>query len=328
MGQVAIIGAGPVGIFSVFACGQVGLERAVVFDSLEELGGQCAALYPQKPIYDIPAHLELSGEELIAKLKIQAAPFAPEYRLGKTIAKLAAGGNRSFIIDGEPFGAVIIAAGIGRFAPNKPPLAGLSRYEEHSLFYKVIEPGQFANKSVMILGGGDSAVDWALALAARAKRLFIVHRRPKFRAAAAAVARLQRAFAAGEIIPLIGYQPQAVSGDGEWLRSVTLKPIGGGEAKTIAVERLLVFYGLKNDTALFGDWGLKISDGGFVVNNYMQTNRPGAFAVGDAARYEAKQKLILSGFSEAAIAAEAAYKHIHGSAPRFEYSTSKGKPGG
>lgn len=333
--MLAVIGAGPVGLFSVFACGQVGLGEAAVFDSLEEIGGQCTALYPQKPIYDIPSQLEISGEELIANLRAQAAPFAPQYRLGKTINELSRTEDGEFVIDGERFKAVIIAAGIGRFAPNKPPLPGIAEYEETSMFYKVIDPKVFADKSVMILGGGDSAVDWALQLAPKAKKLYIVHRRPKFRAAAASVAKLEKAFGDGSITPLIGYQPRAVSGIGRQLQSVTLHKIGDGNgdgsghggAKTVAIERLLVFYGLVNDTALFANWGLRLAGGGFAVDNHMQTNLKGVFAVGDAARYEAKQKLILSGFSEAAIAAEAAYKHIHGTTPKFEYSTVKGKPG-
>ncbi len=322
MAEVAIIGAGPVGVFSVFACGQLGL-KATVFDSMSQIGGQCSALYPQKPIYDIPAYEEISAAELIAKLQAQAAPFKPRYRLGKTITEL----EDDLTLEGEKFKAVIIAAGIGRFAPNKPPLAGLKAFEDKSVFYQVIDPNAFAGKKVMILGGGDSAVDWALELALKADELFIVHRRPKFRAAPASATKLEKAFADGSITPFIGYQLHSIDGADGKIDRVILKAIGGSDERSVRVDRLLVFYGLKNDTELFARWGLKLNDGGFAVDSHMQTDKSGVFAVGDAARYEGKQKLILSGFAEAAIAAEAAYKHINGKTPRFEYSTTKGKPG-
>jgi len=311
MSDVAIIGAGPVGIFSVFACGQLGL-KCEVFDSLEECGGQCAALYPQKPIYDIPAYTEISGEQLVQQLVQQAEPFNPKYHLGKTIEDLTKSDD-DFLVAGHKFKAVIIAGGIGRFAPNKPPLEGIAEFEEKSLFYQVSKPKEFADDEVIIFGG--------------TKKLYLVHRRPKFRAVPSSVAELERLMAQGKITPLIGYQPSGLSGSKGKLESVTLSPIGGGEARIVAVQKMLVFYGLKNDTELFNRWGLNIEDGGFAVDQMMQTNQQGIYAVGDAARYKAKLKLILSGFSEAAIAAETAYKHIHGTAPRFQYSTSKGKPG-
>ena len=400
-GDVAIIGAGPVGIFSVFACGQLGLS-CQVFDCLTECGGQCTALYPQKPIYDIPAYPEISGEELVEKLMAQVAPFKPKYHLGKTIGKIiqtpngfevatlkdptaentsqsdptaqsdstegkasteksptgnlvaenpttentsqgdptaqseptkenstATGKNQNKTETSPTFKAVIIAGGIGRFAPNRPPLAGITQFENHSLFYQVSSREAFRDQQVVIFGGGDSAVDWCIELAKLAAKIYLVHRRPKFRAMPASLDKLAKLIKAQKVETIIGYQPtrlEATASNRSQLRSVTLSHITTKQTKTISVDKMLVFYGLRNDTELFEQWGLATEEGGFAVDHTMATTRKGIFAVGDAARYKAKLKLILSGFSEAAIAAEAIYKHINGTAPRFQYSTTKGKP--
>jgi thioredoxin reductase (NADPH) len=212
-GDVAIIGAGPVGLFAVFECGMLKL-RCHVIDALDMPGGQCAALYPEKPIYDIPGHPKIDAAGLIDKLAEQAAPFQPVYHLAQQVDRLAplpGGGfrletSRGTVIEAR---AVIIAAGVGAFGPNRPPLAGIESFEGKSVFYLVKRREDFRGKRVVIAGGGDSAVDWALSLAEVA-RVMVVHRRPKFRAAPDSAARLEQLAAAGTIEMVIPYQLHAL----------------------------------------------------------------------------------------------------------------------
>src|SRR6185312_5588987 len=200
--DVAIIGAGPVGIFAVFECGMLDM-RCHVFDALDMAGGQCAALYPEKPIYDIPGHPRIDGAELIDRLAEQAAPFAPVYHLGHSVSGLDESGD-GFVVtaaDGTRVAAraVVIAAGGGAFGPNRPPLAGIEAFEGTSVFYLVRRREDFRGRRVVIAGGGDSAVDWALSLAELAERVMVVHRRAKFRAAPQSLTRLEQLAATGRV---------------------------------------------------------------------------------------------------------------------------------
>src|SRR5579863_7680166 len=216
--DVAIIGAGPVGLFAIFECGMLKM-RCHVVDALDIAGGQCAALYPEKPIYDIPGHPKIDAAELIDKLTAQAAPFAPVYHLGDQVEhlrRLSDGGFHIKTVGGTAIEAraVIIAAGVGAFGPNRPPLPGIEAFEGKSVHYLVKRREDFRGKRVVIAGGGDSAVDWALSLAEIASTVQVVHRRPKFRAAPESAARLEVLARAGKIELVIPYQLHALEGSG------------------------------------------------------------------------------------------------------------------
>lgn len=333
--DVCIIGAGPSGLFTVFQCGMLGLKCHVI-DALDHVGGQCAALYPEKPIYDIPAAPEILAGDLVAQLERQAAPFGPEYRLGQQVVSVdpvATGGWRVETADGATVtaGAVILAAGAGAFGPNRPPLEGIRSYENRGdgtgVHYAVRRKEDFRDRGVVIAGGGDSAVDWALALAEVAAAVTVVHRRPRFRAAPESVARMQALADQGRIAIRTPYQLHGLKGAGGVLRGVALRSMDGDET-TIDAEALLAFFGLTKDLGPLADWGLEIAGGQIPVDPATcETARPGIYAVGDIAGYPGKLKLILSGFAEAATAAHAAYGRIHPDRPlHFEHSTDKGVP--
>ena len=329
--DVAIIGAGPVGLFAVFECGMLRM-RSVVVDALDAIGGQCTALYPEKPIYDIPAHPAIEAQALIAQLERQAAPFTPIYLLGRRVETLRE-------VDGEfvlgtskgdtlRVKAVVIAAGSGAFGPNRPPLPGLAGYEASgAVRYLVARREDFRGRRVVIAGGGDSAVDWALSLKEVAARVTVVHRRPKFRAAPESVARLEAAAARGEIEMAIPYQLHGLEGDGTRLSAVVVATLKG-ETKAIPADHLLPFYGLSMELGPIAQWGLQLDRHHVAVNPATcETNVPGIHAIGDIATYPGKLKLILQGFSEAAMAAHAIHPRVFpGEALHFEYSTTKGVP--
>lgn len=331
--DVAVIGAGPVGLFAVFECGMLRM-RCVVVDALDAIGGQCSALYPEKPIFDIPAHPQIEGAALIERLEAQAAPFTPLYLLGRRVERLRE-------LDGEweiatsagdhiRAKAVILAAGAGAFGPNRPPLEGLAGYEASgAVRYLVARREDFRGARVVIAGGGDSAVDWALSLKEVAAKVTVVHRRPKFRAAPESAARLDQAAARGEVEMAIPYQLHGLEGDGSRLTGVVLSTMKG-ETRSVPADHLLPFYGLSMELGPIADWGLGLERSHVAVNPATcETNLPGVHAIGDIATYPGKLKLILQGFSEAAMAAHAIHPRVFpGEALHFEYSTSKGVPAG
>jgi thioredoxin reductase (NADPH) len=330
--DVAIIGAGPVGLFAVFECGMLDMG-CHVFDALPAPGGQCAALYPEKPIYDIPGHPRIAAAALIDRLLEQAAPFAPVFHLGAAVTGLAAAEQDGFVLEtaaGERVTAraVVIAAGAGAFGPNRPPLAGIEAFEEKSVFYLVRRREDFRGRRVVIAGGGDSAVDWALSLAEIAARVLVVHRRPKFRAAPQSAAQLQRLAAAGRIDLVIPYQLHALEGEGGRLSAVIVADLAGN-TRRLEADCLLPFFGLATDLGPLARWGLAVEQHHIRVDPAScATSRPGIFAIGDIAAYPGKLKLILSGFAEAALAAHAIHPLVYpGRALHFEYSTTKGVPG-
>ena len=329
--DVAIIGAGPIGLFAVFECGMLQM-RCHVIDALAVPGGQCAALYPEKPIYDIPGYPRIDAADLIDRLSEQAAPFAPIYHLGHSVTGLTAAEDGFVLETGGGLclraRAIVIAAGAGAFGPNRPPLAGIEAFEEKSIFYLVRRREDFRGRRVVIAGGGDSAVDWALSLAEVADKVMVVHRRPKFRAAPESAARLQELADAGRIELVIPYQLHALEGDGGVLRAVIVADLEG-RSRRLEADRLLPFFGLATDLGPVAQWGLTLDHGHIVVDPAScVTSRPGIFAIGDVAAYSGKLKLILSGFAEAALAAHAIYPLVHpGEALHFEYSTTKGVPG-
>ena len=330
--DVAIIGAGPVGLFAVFEAGMLGL-RCHVLDALSAVGGQCVALYPEKPIYDIPGYPEIESQTLIDRLAEQAAPFDPVYHLGHPVTGLTAiEGNRwrvtnsaGVVVDA---GAVIIAAGVGAFGPHRPPLAGLEAYEGTSVFYLVERREAFRDKRVVIAGGGDSAVDWAISLAEIAASVAVVHRRDKFRAAPESERRLRALAAEGRIEMVVPYQLAGLEGSDGRLEAVIVQTLKG-ESRAVPADILLPFFGLSMDLGPIAEWGLTLEHKHIAVDQATcATNRPGLFAVGDIATYPGKLKLILTGFSEAAMAAHAIHPLLRpDEVLRFEYSTTKGVPG-
>ncbi len=330
--DVAIVGAGPVGLFAVFECGMLGLECHVL-DSLDSPGGQCAALYPGKPIYDIPGIPRIDAGALVERLLEQAAPFRPRYRFGRAVTGLERKNERWRVTaaDNETVdaAAVMIAAGAGAFGFNRPPIDGIEGYEGSAVFYAVHDPEAFRGRRVVIAGGGDSAVDWALALVDIAAHVTVAHRRARFRAAPDSVAKLEALVDAGRIDLAVPCQLTGLDGDGRRLNAVVLSNLDG-DTRRVAADALLPFYGLATTLGPIADWGLDRAAAQIVVDPATcETSRPGIFAIGDVASYPGKLKLILSGFSEAAMAAHAAFAYARPGEPlRFAYSTVKGLPSG
>lgn len=329
--DVAIIGAGPVGLFAAFQCGMLKLSSLLV-DALDEVGGQCSALYPEKPIYDIPAHPAIEAGDLIANLERQITPFSVPRLLGRRVESLS-GTPGAFTLttdrgDRILAKAIVIAAGAGAFGPNRPPLEGLAAYEATgAVQYYVRRREDFRGKRVVIAGGGDSAVDWALSLRGIASHIQVVHRRAKFRAAPETSAQLDAAASAGEIEMVIPYQLHGLHGENGRLTSVEVADLDG-KTRHLDADVLLPFFGLSMDLGPIAGWGLDLHRSHVAVTPATcETSTPGIFAIGDIATYPGKLKLILQGFSEAAMAAHAIHPIVHPDvALHFEYSTTKGVP--
>lgn len=330
--DVVVVGAGPVGLFAVFECGMLRIKCHVV-DALESAGGQCSALYPEKPIYDIPGYPVIAATELVAKLSEQAAPFEPVYHFSQTVERIARGPDGRFAVETSKgtridARAILIAAGVGAFGPNRPPIPGIEAFEGKSVFYLVKRRDDHRGKRVVIAGGGDSAVDWALSLAEVAAKVMVVHRRPKFRAAPDSAAKLTRLAAEGAIELVVPYQLAGLSGTEGRIKEVIVTSLEG-EEKRLAADVLLPFFGLAMSLGPVADWGLNLEHNRVTVDPATcATNVDGIFAVGDIATYPGKLKLILSGFAEAALAAHAIYPLVHPDQElHFEYSTTTGVPG-
>lgn len=333
--DVVIIGAGPAGLFAAFQCGMLHLSTQVV-DALDEVGGQCSALYPEKPIYDIPAHPSILAGDLIDHLHRQAKPFHPRYHLGQQVVSMVAengldGGSgwRLTTSLGLVLWAktVILAAGAGAFGPHRPPLDNLESFEGRSVFYMVRRRQDFAGKRIIIAGGGDSAVDWALSLAEIAASVALVHRRAKFRAAPESAARLAALAREGRVELVTPYQLAGLEGGDGQLTGVRIATLDGAE-KTLPADVLLPFFGLSMELGPILEWGLGMHHHHVSVDPATcATTLPGVFAIGDVCTYPGKLKLILTGFAEAAVAAHAARRAVYpGEELHFEYSTSRGAP--
>ena len=327
--DVVVIGAGPVGLFAVFELGMMKMNAHVI-DALDFIGGQCTALYPEKPIYDIPAQPAISGADLIKNLEEQAAPFEPTYHLGQQVVSLHEGADGVTVKTSKGVEisckAVVIAAGCGAFGPNRPPLEGIEEYEGKSVFYMVNRKEDYRGKKVVIAGGGDSAVDWALSLADVAEKLYVIHRRPKFRCAPDSAAKLDELAKAGKIELVVPYQLDKLEGADGKLTGVGVKTLDGQE-RVLEADALLPFFGLAMELGPIANWGLNLEKNHIsVAPTTMQTSSERIYAIGDIANYENKLKLILCGFSEAAFAAKSIYPLVHDEAYHFEYSTTSGVP--
>lgn len=320
-----IIGAGPVGLFAVFELGLLNIKTHLV-DILEKPGGQCSELYPEKPIYDIPAYPIITGQDLTDKLLEQIRPFSPTFHLGQMLESVekTEDGFISRTENGTVIKSkvVIIAAGGGSFVPKKPPIASIEAFEGKSVFYSVKKREDFREKNLVIVGGGDSALDWCLNLHEIAKRITLVHRRDEFRAAPDSVLKMKHLAKNGEIDLIIG-QVSKIEGENGILKTVTVKDL---EKKDIEVKAniMLPFFGLTMKLGNVANWGLQLHENLITVDTQkFETSTEGIFAIGDINYYPGKLKLILSGFHEAALCAHGVFKYVFPQQKvRFQYTTS------
>jgi thioredoxin reductase (NADPH) len=327
--DVVIVGAGPAALFMVFELGLLDIKCHLV-DVLPRAGGQCAELYPEKPIYDIPGHPIVTGDGLVEKLLAQIEPFHPTFHFEQMVTELEALGTRqtpAFRVKtdtGRTFEckSVVVAAGGGSFQPKKPPIEGIEGYEQKSVFYAVRKMEDFRGRNVVIVGGGDSALDWTLNLQPVAKHLTLVHRRDEFRAAPHSVKAMRELVAAGKMELRIG-QITALAGDNGELASARIKS-AKGDVSELAVERLIPFFGLTMKLGPVAQWGLNLHENLIPVDTaQFETNVPGVFAIGDINHYPGKLKLILCGFHEGSLAAQKVYHYVYPEKKLvFQYTTS------
>jgi thioredoxin reductase (NADPH) len=323
--DVVIVGAGPVGLFAAFEAGVIGLSCHVI-DALDAVGGQCIELYPEKPIFDIPAIPVCTARELVERLTQQCKPFAPPVHLGHRVMHVEQrSDNKRWQVTTEPglvfdTAAIVLCAGNGAFVPQRIALEEARALEGRYVHYAVRQRAPFVNQRVIVAGGGDSALDWALALRDVAQRVTLVHRRQAFRAAEATVQEVRRAVAAGELELIIGTIDALDAPDGV-LRSVMIKQIGG--TVTVGADHVIALFGLVAELGPIAQWGLETLGGRVTVDtSHYESSRPGIFAVGDIAVYPNKQKLILSGFHEAALALRKAYTYAFPDTKRVHVHSS------
>jgi thioredoxin reductase (NADPH) len=329
--EVLIIGSGPCGLFQVFELGLLGIGAHIV-DSLARPGGQCAELYPEKPIYDIPALPVCGAQELVDRLLEQIKPFKAELHLGQEVTALAKREDGRFdvqTVTGTRFdaGAVVLAAGVGSFQPRRIGLEGADAFEGSAIHYRVKDSASLHGQHLVVFGGGDSALDWTLELAPKARSLTLVHRRHEFRAAPASVARMRDLVSAGRMRCFEALPESLIVEDGE-LRGVNIKLLDGksaaGAGRALEAQKLLVFFGLHPKLGPIAEWGLELERKALRVDTEkFQTSLPGVFAVGDINTYPGKKKLILSGFHEAALAAFAIQHYLYPQKKQFlQYTTT------
>lgn len=323
--DVVIIGAGPVGLFAVFELGLLDV-KAHLIDILDRPGGQCAELYPEKPIYDIPALPEVSGQGLVDRLMEQIKPFEPQFHFSQMVTALEKQGDGRFALEtdiGQRFlcKAVVVAAGGGSFQPKRPPIAGIEAYEGTSVVYSVRQMEAFRDHNLVIVGGGDSALDWTINLQPLAKSLTLVHRRDEFRAAPDSVNKMRALVEQGAMRFELGQVSQLNGADGQ-LTSVVVK--NKDSQSEIACSRLLPFFGLTMKLGPVAEWGLNLHENLVTVDTEkFETSEQGIFAIGDINWYPGKLKLILSGFHEAALMAQAVGRIVFPDKRIvFQYTTS------
>jgi len=320
-----IIGAGPCGLFAVFELGLLGI-RAHVIDIQDKPGGQCAELYPEKPILDIPGIPVITGADLISRLLEQISPFEPVFHLNEMAESLRRGDDGRWTLATDlgttiDAAVVVVAAGGGSFTPKRPPIDGIEAFEGRSVFYAVRRRDAFAGRTLLIAGGGDSALDWTLNLKDIARRVTLVHRRDEFRAAPESVERMRGAARAGEIDLVIG-QIAGLEGANGALSGVAVETAAG--ARTIPCDAMLAFYGLTMKLGPIADFGLALTEDRIAVDTEkFETSVPGIFCIGDMAFYPGKLKLILSGFHEAALMSHGAFHYVFPEKKlKFQHTTS------
>jgi len=327
--DAVIIGAGPVGLFQVFELGLLEI-KAHVIDSLPEAGGQCIELYPDKPIYDIPAIPVCTGRELTHNLLKQIEPFGAQFHLGQEVTQLEKQSDGRFLISTSQnqyflSKTVFIAAGVGAFQPRKLKLDGIEAFEGRQVFYSIKNPEQFTGKNIVICGGGDAALDWALHLVNKASSVTLVHRRDDFKAAPASIAKMRELCNNKQMQLLIGQITNYEVTDDQ-ISEVVVTDIDGQDHE-IPTDDLLIFFGLSPKLGPIADWGLDIDRKQVSVDTEkFQTSTPGIYAVGDINIYPGKKKLILSGFHEAALAAFAAAAYLNPEKQiQLQYTTTSPK---
>ena len=325
--DLIVIGAGPTGLFTVFEAGLLGMKCHLV-DSLTKPGGQCVEIYPNKPIYDIPAHPEILAGKLVDNLLDQIKPFSPDFSLGEIAQKLENKENYFILkthkgtkIQGK---VIVIAGGLGNFEPRKPSIEHLDKFENKGIQYSIIEKEKFKNKNIIIAGGGDSALDWTIELSKIAKKLSLIHRRNEFRGANSSVKTVQKLKDDGIIDVITPAQVVELFGEKK-LQSINIK--SGEKIINVETDFFIPLFGLVPKMNIFKDWGLEIEKNAIRVNNSLdyQTNVEGVYAVGDINTYPGKLKLILSGFHEAAVMCHSAYQFINpGKKNVLKYTTVSG----
>ena len=324
--DVVIIGAGPSGLFQVFELGLLDIHAHVV-DSLRQVGGQCSELYPDKPIYDIPALPVCGAQELIDRLLQQIRPFQPEFHLAQTVTRLQKTPAGRFLLEtsnGTRFdaGAVVLATGLSAFQPRRLRALGAEHWDDRAIHYRVRDPDALAGKRLIILGGGDSALDWTLALHGKAARITLVHRRPEYRAQPASVKCMKDLVNGGKLEEFHGHVRSVFEIDGRFGGLEIVDPEGSNHH--VEADAVFVFWGLSPNLGPIAEWGLDLDKRQIRVDTEkFQTNIPGIFAIGDIVTYPGKKKLILSGFHEAALAAFGVQQHIHPEQKvRLQYTTT------
>ena len=322
--DVLVIGAGPTGLFAVHQLGIIGLKSEVV-DNLDKIGGQCIELYPDKPIYDIPAISECTGEELTKNLLKQIEPFKTNFHLNERVEELKKDGSNWKVITSKKkifiTPNIIIAGGVGSFEPRKLSVKDAEKFEEKSVFYSIKDKNLFKNKKICIFGGGDSALDWAIELS-NFSEVTLVHRREEFRGTPSSLETAKKLEKNGKIRILTPYQLNSIEGDKN-IKSVSLIK-EDGKIEKLEIDYVLGFFGLIMKLGPIANWGLNLDKKTIKVNTEtFQTNQEGIFAIGDICTYPGKLKLILSGFHEAALAARACYKLARPNEKyRFEFTTT------
>jgi thioredoxin reductase (NADPH) len=324
--EVVIVGAGPCGLFQVFELGLLGI-KAQLLDSLSNPGGQCAELYPEKPIYDIPALPVCGAQELVDRLLEQIRPFGAGMHFGHEVTGVTKRHDGRFEVttaSGMEFdaGAIVIAGGVGSFQPRRLGMEGADAFEGTQIFYRVQSAAAFSNHHLVVFGGGDSALDWTLSLVDKAASMTLVHRRAEFRAAPASVAKMQDLVAAGRMRFVEGVA-QSIIQENTHVSGVRVKG-ADGTLQDLRADRLLAFFGLAPKLGPIAEWGLQLEKRALVVDTEkFQTSVPGIFAVGDINTYPGKKKLILSGFHEAALAAFGIQAYLYPSKRQFlQYTTT------
>jgi thioredoxin reductase (NADPH) len=324
--ETVIIGAGPVGLFQIFELGLLGINAHII-DSLAQAGGQCTELYPDKPIYDIPALPICGAQELIDRLLEQAKPFHATFHLGQEVTEVQRLEDGKFLVATAAgtrliAGAVVIAGGVGSFQPRRLALPGVEEFEGRHVHYRVKSATDFHGRDLVICGGGDSALDWTVALCEKARSLTLLHRRAEFRAAPATVARMRELVDSGKMRMVEGIA-NGLHKDNDRLAGLDVHTADGRDVH-IPAEHVLAFYGLHPKLGPIAEWGMELEKRALKVDTEkFQTSIPGIFAVGDINTYPGKKKLILSGFHEAALAAFAIQHHLFPEKRQFlQYTTT------